>query len=346
MSNHVITAFTIGFTTAFFFLYGRYALVLLPNRTRLQMVIGILFLIRAVWTAKGIITGFPEYRHLYYMYELVIIDGWKNITYLIFLFELIHPNWTTWRRFFMLALPFIPASAIYFIWPSTSSLVVYIAFIVSYNIAISVYIWIKGVSLTRYIHQNYSNIENIDISWLKYVIILGILDIITWIIAIIFLIPLTEIIYYVMLVILWQIIWINSLNQKPIKIEDLSIISPSPLKEYSFAGKIEQQVEKEQLYLNKDLTLADMAQAVKTNRTYLSDYFCNVKKTTFYDYINRLRIEQMATPLIQQHPEYTFEYIANKSGFKSISTFRRAFAKFTGKSPSQYRSDLTFEDTI
>jgi AraC-like DNA-binding protein len=39
---------------------------------------------------------------------------------------------------------------------------------------------------------------------------------------------------------------------------------------------------------------------------------------------------------MQEHPEYTLEYIAAESGFSSISTFRRAFYKFTGKAPSQF----------
>ena len=100
---------------------------------------------------------------------------------------------------------------------------------------------------------------------------------------------------------------------------------------------MEQTVEEQRLYLDKDLTLSELATAVGTNRTYLSDYFSNVKHITFYDYINQLRITKKSIPMMQEHPEYTLEHIASESGFNSISTFRRAFNKLTGVSPSQYR---------
>ena len=152
---------------------------------------------------------------------------------------------------------------------------------------------------------------------------------------------LIDILYYASAIGMWQIARAYGTTLKPINIIEPTV-TPKEMesKGYSFAGNIEKKVEGEELYLNKDLTLTDLAKAIGTNRTYLSDYFCNHKHTTFYDYINQLRIEQMAIPMIQQHPEYTVEYVASESGFKHVSTFRRAFTKLTGKSPSQYRSEL------
>ena len=97
-------------------------------------------------------------------------------------------------------------------------------------------------------------------------------------------------------------------------------------------------MENERLYLNPDLTLADLAQAMGTNRTYMSNWLGDVYGQTFYDYINRLRIERESLPLMRQHPEYTMEYIAEKSGFGSVSTFRRAFLKFTGITPQVFKA--------
>lgn len=48
---------------------------------------------------------------------------------------------------------------------------------------------------------------------------------------------------------------------------------------------------------------------------------------TCYDYINKLRIERATIPLMREHPEYKYEYIASESSFSSINTFRRAFCK-------------------
>lgn len=43
--------------------------------------------------------------------------------------------------------------------------------------------------------------------------------------------------------------------------------------------------------------------------------------------------------MLKEHPEYTLEYVAEKSGFASISTFRRAFTKLTRQMPRQYLHD-------
>ncbi|MGM9689322.1 MAG: helix-turn-helix domain-containing protein [Bacteroidaceae bacterium] len=39
---------------------------------------------------------------------------------------------------------------------------------------------------------------------------------------------------------------------------------------------------------------------------------------------------------MKEHPELTLEHIAYESGFNSTSTFRRAFVKLTGKTPSNF----------
>lgn len=99
----------------------------------------------------------------------------------------------------------------------------------------------------------------------------------------------------------------------------------------------EKLVEGEELYLQPDLTLDDLAKRLNTNRTYLSSYFSNVIRKTFYDYINELRITQKSIPLMKSCPGNTLEQIAQASGFNSLSTFRRAFKKITGDTPSIYR---------
>lgn len=95
-------------------------------------------------------------------------------------------------------------------------------------------------------------------------------------------------------------------------------------------------MEEQKLYLNKNLTLQELAMALGTNRTYVSNYLSQVRGQTFYDYINQLRIERASLPMMREHPEYKLEHIAQESGFASISTFRRAFIKLTGQTPSLY----------
>ena len=66
-----------------------------------------------------------------------------------------------------------------------------------------------------------------------------------------------------------------------------------------------------------------MALAAGTNRTYLSRYFNRQNGQTFYDYVNSYRI-QYAENLLKS-TNFPLPEIAIKSGFNSISTFRRVF---------------------
>lgn len=89
-----------------------------------------------------------------------------------------------------------------------------------------------------------------------------------------------------------------------------------------------------QLYLQHDLTLLQLAQAIGTNRSYLSQYFSR-KGFTYNAYINNLRIDHF----INCYKEATAagqpvsaQQLALESGFRSYSTFSRAFTQRTGQS--------------
>lgn len=91
----------------------------------------------------------------------------------------------------------------------------------------------------------------------------------------------------------------------------------------------------EKAFLNPDLTLAGLARLVRTNRTYLSNYFNHQLNTTFYNYLNDYRIAYATKLLLETN--LTLEVLAEHSGFKSLSTFRRNFELRYGCSASVYR---------
>ena len=96
-------------------------------------------------------------------------------------------------------------------------------------------------------------------------------------------------------------------------------------------------MSKEQAFLNPKLTLSELALRVGTNRTYLSNYLNQQLHQTFFEYVNSLRMSYATELLVTTN--LTLEVIAEKSGFNSLSTFRRCFLQKHGTSPSVYKKE-------
>lgn len=95
--------------------------------------------------------------------------------------------------------------------------------------------------------------------------------------------------------------------------------------------------EKEKVYLNPNLKVSDIAATIGTNRTYVSAYFNKETQCTFYDYVNRFRIEYACKQL--DCTDDKIVQIAETSGFNSAQAFIRVFIKIKGISPNKYRKE-------
>ncbi len=104
---------------------------------------------------------------------------------------------------------------------------------------------------------------------------------------------------------------------------------------YNFIKRFEELVYEEKAFLNPKLTLNELAIRIGTNRTYLSNYINHELNKTFFDFINSLRLEHATKLLLSTN--MTLEVIAEKSGFNSLSTFRRYFMYVHKTSPSVYK---------
>ncbi|MFD0778575.1 helix-turn-helix domain-containing protein [Flavobacterium myungsuense] len=70
---------------------------------------------------------------------------------------------------------------------------------------------------------------------------------------------------------------------------------------------------------------------------HLTYYFNGIKKQSFSDWRNQLRVAYAIGILNQGNAnQLTLEAIGLKVGFKSNSTFIRSFKNVTGKTPSDY----------
>lgn len=95
---------------------------------------------------------------------------------------------------------------------------------------------------------------------------------------------------------------------------------------------LKKHCEDKQLYLQKDLTLAQLAGVIGTNRTYLSQHFAN-QGITYNAYIGSLRIRhfvRLYEKTVADGREFTAQQLAFESGFHSYSTFIATFKQNMG----------------
>ena len=99
--------------------------------------------------------------------------------------------------------------------------------------------------------------------------------------------------------------------------------------------KIHQQMEQEQLFRFKGLTVAELAETVGSNRTYVSACINHLAGQSFSDFVNKWRIEY-AMELMKNDANLTITEVADRAGFTDRTTFYRSFKKMTGKGPTEW----------
>jgi AraC-like DNA-binding protein len=124
---------------------------------------------------------------------------------------------------------------------------------------------------------------------------------------------------------------IHSLNRSSIVVVDKSKSDYLTLFEDLIVGK--------KYFLNPELTLDKVAEALKLSKSHLSRIINKEMDTSFPEYINELRVKEAQFYL--RHPDfsnYTLVAIGLEAGFASKTSFNNTFKKVTGMTPSEYKN--------
>ncbi len=102
---------------------------------------------------------------------------------------------------------------------------------------------------------------------------------------------------------------------------------------------IELLLVQRRLYLEHDLTLQHLTDKLNSNSNYVSRVINERYGRNFSSLINELRVKEARRLLSEpENNPLTIEAIAHKVGFNSIPSFNIAFKKFTGVSPSFFKT--------
>lgn len=202
------------------------------------------------------------------------------------------------------------------------------------------------------IHQFSSSTEQIDLSWLKYFLLILVLIIIAWHNLVFFnlngLIEFTPFIYLLSVFFLAYF----SLQQKEIfdfnkselnelatieisKKENPKRVSGNRLNELD--KKLQALMNLEKVYLENDLSLPKLAKSMNASCNEASFVINELYRDNFYNFINKYRVEEAKILLLsKKYNQLNILGIAYESGFNSKTTFNTTFKKHTGFSPTEF----------
>ena len=103
-------------------------------------------------------------------------------------------------------------------------------------------------------------------------------------------------------------------------------------------ARLEHLMQEEQPYLDADLSLQSLSQLLEIKDRELSELLNGGMKTSFYNYVNQYRLEEVKKRLLDPSKQHLTNYgIAQEAGFSSKSTFFNLFKKHMGMTPGTYK---------
>ena len=247
-------------------------------------------------------------------------------------------------------IPFVALCGAVMAFPSKLFEQITVAYLVLLGLLFTVHMIFAIRQYGRWLNDNYADLENKKV-WLCQAVALGcMLLFVLYVFAVdmvlIWFLRITELVLVGLL--LWRVETLPLLAQNtaepspnPQHLTPTSTISTIDLEQID--RLLKEHCVATQLYLQHELSLQDLAQAIGTNRSYLSQYFSR-KSITYNTYINNLRIDYF----IKRYQELTAarqavvaQELAYESGFSSYRTFSRAFTQRMGQSVTTWMGQST-----
>jgi len=182
----------------------------------------------------------------------------------------------------------------------------------------------------RWLRDNYADLENKEVWQSLLILAVFVLFSILYIFTSGQTRFLTYLLEFVCIIIMALLLW---------RVETLQSLSESAMPEVEEPDTptkmdtlLKKHCEDKLLYLQNDLTLAQLANAIGTNRTYLSQHFAQ-QGITYNAYINGLRVRhfvRLYQESVAEGREVTAQQLSSESGYRSYSTFSSTFKQIMG----------------
>lgn len=261
----------------------------------------------------------------------MLIGNFLAWVLMIYPTETLRPGWLNWKRGILQLLPMVVLVALDYVVPFDLRWLVML-----YPLALVLLVLAHIRKYRKWCEENYSSMDHIDAQWLvrylSMVLIMG-----GSYLYICFsdnpgrVVTQNALLFFLFCYSIEQILFRKDPWQNMQSDETESGSEHAP----DAAARLTQWMEASKPYLNPDFHLMDLREVLPMNRTYLSQFIHDEFDCSFFQFVNKYRIEE-AKRLLREEPSLTIEQVALRSGFSSRISFTRVFTNETGLSPREW----------
>ena len=260
------------------------------------------------------------------------ILGWVLLLYPT---EALRPGWLNWKMVLWQLLPMFALVALDYAIPFNLQPLISL-----YPVVLIALLFTHVRAYNTWCEENYSNLDDIDVEWIMRFMVMTVLVGLVymymcqshhptrgftqlWLTILMFVYSTEQILFR-------KDPWKMLRHADKVEAEETAESPNAELRK-----KLDDWMEKEKPYLNPNFQLVDLGQVLGMNRTYLSKFINSEYGCTFYQFVNRYRIEE-AKRLKTEHPELRTEEVALRCGFSSRVVFTNVFTRETGMTPREW----------
>lgn len=274
--------------------------------------------------------------------------GWLLLVYPT---ETLRPRWMTWKNALWQLLPMVLLVALDYVVPADLRILVSL-----YPVVLFVLVLTHIRAYRIWCEDNYSSMDHIDVQWVLCYLLMLLVVGLSYLYICLTDHPVRAFTQNLLLLFMfgysieqilfrrdpWEMVSLSQSEDETSQTADPLPFETSPSSETFNAAHraaLEEWMERERPYLNPDFRLMDLSQVLPMNRTYLSQLIHAEYGCTFYQFVNRYRIEE-AKRLKQENPDMKIGDVAARCGFSSPTVFSRAFSTITGMTPREWAKKI------
>lgn len=264
--------------------------------------------------------------------------------YAFILIELCRPGHLTYKTMALHETPFVVLPVLLWVTGIEIFYDILVGWSAVYGLYYAAWALITIPKYHKMLRERFSYDENINLNWLRTILGSFFIILTLWVVDSLIVNLYLECVYLTGTMIIWMFI-MSFIYRHESVISELAVAeapSDAPGAEVNpetdeIGIRIEHLMLVQRAYLMPTLKVSDVARQIGSNRTYVSNWFNRSRQSTFFSYVNQLRIKHACGLL--NTTDMPLEAIAQESGFNSKSSFYRIFKNLKGCTPNEYRDN-------